>query len=544
MKRNLFFGSIFACVILFTGCGGNKKIDLFPVVASDGKYQYVDRDGNIVINPQFADATVFRDGLALVRTFGEDSKFGYIDEMGNFVINPQYIDATPFYDGLAWVVSKDAAPVAISTKGELKFTLQQAEKVHRFSDEMAAFSVYDEEGNEKWGFVDKKGEVVIVPQFSECGRFSDGLCAVSNEEGDWGYIDKKGSYKVNPQFKKAGCFSEGVAIVKNSESYGAIDKDGKFVVNPQFEEMFADGDKFLVKMSGKWGWTDKKGSVLINPQFDYALPFMKNKLAPVYSSNKMGYVNDEGKYVINPQFESGLGFNGDLAVVESGNKIGFIDESGKFIVNPQFKGISDDVESILINVDDCSVTTDFVDIASIVAPVDFEVSVDETFDNLKAKYGIEEFKGGTYGYSLKETAISKIAKVVLLCKGNPYTTTYREEVKREYDYWYGWYNKTVKVPSKNYTGSNKIDGYVYKIELHGKANGKGESVVSSLKSKLSGYKLESKEDASELLYSNTKQNVTILSSNWNVIVKIDKKITSDVVAETEEEIDEYLDEEN
>jgi len=45
----------------------------------------------------------------------------------------------------------------------------------------------------KWGFIDKKGKIVINPQFEEAKPFSEDLTSVKIG-GKWGYIDKKGQF--------------------------------------------------------------------------------------------------------------------------------------------------------------------------------------------------------------------------------------------------------------------------------------------------------------------------------------------------------------
>ncbi len=108
--------------LLFIGCSffkSSKDIELIPYAQKD-KYGYFDLEGKIVINPQFEFATVFREGLALVRTTGEKGKWGYIDKDGKFVINATYKNATVFQEGLAWVVIENSAPSAIDKNGEIK----------------------------------------------------------------------------------------------------------------------------------------------------------------------------------------------------------------------------------------------------------------------------------------------------------------------------------------------------------------------------------------------------------------------------------------
>ena len=228
---------IFAVLItlLLSSCGMvNNELELKLLPVSSGKeFQYIDSDGKIIINPQFSDAGLFQDGLAMVSSGGDNPKVGFIDEKGMYKIQPQYLRATPFSDGLAWVVSENAAPTAIDKEGGIKFTLKDAQKVRGFSEGLAAFSVSDTSGV-KWGFVDKSGVVKINPQFNAVGGFSNGLCPVCNADGKWGYIDNNGLIKINNQFDAAESFQSKNASVKMGEKYGLIDESGKFVINPQY----------------------------------------------------------------------------------------------------------------------------------------------------------------------------------------------------------------------------------------------------------------------------------------------------------------------
>src|SRR5262245_26129532 len=61
----------------------------------------------------------------------------------------------------------------------------------------------------KTGFIDKKGQVVITPQFDAADVFSEGLALVS-VGGKYGFINTKGELVINPQFESANSFSEGM----------------------------------------------------------------------------------------------------------------------------------------------------------------------------------------------------------------------------------------------------------------------------------------------------------------------------------------------
>ena len=64
---------------------------LFPVTVG-GRWGFVDKSGQTVINPQFDRAEVFADGLAPVRM----GRWGYVDPSGKVVINPQFDNAAVF----------------------------------------------------------------------------------------------------------------------------------------------------------------------------------------------------------------------------------------------------------------------------------------------------------------------------------------------------------------------------------------------------------------------------------------------------------------
>jgi hypothetical protein len=69
-------------------------------VKNGGKYGYIDKNGNWMIQPQFESARVFSEGLAAVRI---QELEGYIDRSGNIVIQPQFYWTDDFRGDLAEV---------------------------------------------------------------------------------------------------------------------------------------------------------------------------------------------------------------------------------------------------------------------------------------------------------------------------------------------------------------------------------------------------------------------------------------------------------
>lgn len=176
------------------------------------------------------------------------------------------------------------------------------------------YSIFD---NDRWGFINKEGQIVINPQFDYVENYvSDGLILARVGE-KVGYIDATtGTFVINPQFDGANTFSEGLA--------------GVGVVVETTHDFWSGKDEKIVK----WGFIDRTGTFVINPQFDNVGYFF-NGLAVVIVDDRWGYIDKTGKYVINPQFMLADNFGADIAPVAiDQHRFGFIDKTGKFVVNP------------------------------------------------------------------------------------------------------------------------------------------------------------------------------------------------------------------
>ena len=90
--------SVFTLVLLGALSACTAATALFPVVIS-GRWGYITKSGDTVINPQFDRAEIFAEGLAPVKM----GKWGYVDTAGKVAINPQFDRADVFSEGLAAV---------------------------------------------------------------------------------------------------------------------------------------------------------------------------------------------------------------------------------------------------------------------------------------------------------------------------------------------------------------------------------------------------------------------------------------------------------
>ena len=117
----------------------------------------------------------------------------------------------------------------------------------------------------KWGYIDKKGKLVIPCKWESADNFSEGLASVQDDNYKWGFIDKTGKVVIPCKWKFAGKFSEGLASVKDAnEKWGFIDKTGKVVIPCQWEMVhdFDEGVAAVLDANNTWYLIDKTGKIV------------------------------------------------------------------------------------------------------------------------------------------------------------------------------------------------------------------------------------------------------------------------------------------
>ena len=360
-KIFLFFLSL---SFILNSCSSSSEYDLFAFENSNGDWGYFDKEGKIVITPQFKSAFAFHDGLAMVEIeFDDKSKFTYIDKEGNYDILKNWDKAISFNDGLAIVRNDLGYPLAIDTNLEVVLEFPNAVFISGFSkglafhiskvpeyDDIPFIEIIDKngvtidnilyEGGAKGGmFLNYFSEGVFIASeaaVNDAGRYEKQQLVAINDEG-------KVITRFDDGLESLSPFNNGLALAQFSDDkWGVVNKKGEIIINPQFNKIYFDGDDYIVKVGKKWGWIDSEGQFIINPQFKDIRNrgFNGTDLAAVKVGDKWGFVNKQGKLDINPQFESASPFFGNVALVykrKSGH--GLIDSEGKFVANPQFDDV-------------------------------------------------------------------------------------------------------------------------------------------------------------------------------------------------------------
>jgi len=323
---------------------------LIPVMPDkSAKWGYVNLDGEIIIEPDFILATEFNeDGFALVlknefkiidlkgeiipvdvekiipntlltyipvltdgtgyHLFNNgllaiklNNKWGFLNEEGKIEIPPLYDKVTNFNSGYALAEMNEAFYVLDSTGNVIPLEVPGITFIKHFSEGLGMIEV----NNNKWGFVNGKGKVVIIPQFNSVGYFNDGLAWARNENKKIGYINHNGEWIITPMYNEGQEYDSlsGLAMVKINNKWGYVDINGKLSFFGETEKTYSFSEGLAIgRKDDKVGFLNNKGQWVFPPQFEIAHPF-KNGYAAVNIDGLWGIIDKDGNWILKPAFK-------------------------------------------------------------------------------------------------------------------------------------------------------------------------------------------------------------------------------------------------
>lgn len=266
---NSFFSDGLACVSLkSTGKTGYININgdfvILPffewgtpfseglaLVCDGDKKKYINTAGETIFE-EFGDVrfmTEFVNGIAIF----EDAKTslrGFLNKQGEIIIKPQFGDCSLFNTGIAQVRYIDSFNTYyIDTKGNFINRYNQIQfHSSPYSDGFASFH-----RRKKFGYIDISMKITIEPRFYKAHPFSQGLAAV-NEDGYYKFIDQHGKVVIDKYDKvfpnkgikieevsefRNGLVVFGIEIVRNdfypTNIYGVMNLYGEVLCAPKYD---------------------------------------------------------------------------------------------------------------------------------------------------------------------------------------------------------------------------------------------------------------------------------------------------------------------
>ena len=244
--------------------------NIAPARKDTEKCGYIDTSENWVTDPMFDYCSSLSDGLAKVEVGQVPHKCGYVDRTGKLAVPLKFDRCESFHEGLAavavYVKWNDRVLTGTSLGRFLLRKLSPADDTNPFAEPPSWYPRLS------WGYINHSGTWAIAPQYQNASSFSEGRAAVGRD-GDMGYVNAKGESVLVSRFAYAEGFHDGYAKVaigvpnkvvipnveQSTEKWGVIDTAGRFVHPAKFPsrsdfELVYNGTIRIVEDLGGNGW--------------------------------------------------------------------------------------------------------------------------------------------------------------------------------------------------------------------------------------------------------------------------------------------------
>lgn len=169
---------------------------------------------------------------------------------------------------------------------------------------------------------------------------NDSTLFVIKKNDRYGYIDRNGKVVIEPRFRRANDFSEGVASVREDGLYGFIDPSGKFITAEKYD--YADSfrnDLCYAYIDGEDVIIDKREAIVLKEPFSgIRLPKEQERNCVVYTkTGKCGLWNlPNAKPVTDTIYRSINDFYKGVAVARlyQSGAVAVLGNDGRYIVQP------------------------------------------------------------------------------------------------------------------------------------------------------------------------------------------------------------------
>lgn len=282
-------------------------------------YGYVNDVGRVIWQPQFPTKARSYRGFIQIDI---DGRSGLIDRDGKMVLWPQFGFAVPFTSDLFWVTEERV--VAQGNNGTRKFLFD--------APRPSLNGVIDTDvmPKGKWGLVDRKGTWVRRPEFLAIRAFDPenvGLMWAKTKAG-WGLLRSDLSWQVEPQFDDVGRIWDGLATIVVDRRSGFVDINGQTAIKPSFDGVLEFAGAYAPAKSGNlWGLIDRTGVWVMEPQFDLLLSaeiLMPKTWWQIRREGKYGLLDSSLHLVIPPRTDQ------SPAMCTDGRIIGIIDRKWNY----------------------------------------------------------------------------------------------------------------------------------------------------------------------------------------------------------------------
>ena len=249
----------------------------------------------------------------------------------------------------------------INTKCEEVAVLDKSiERCGRFKGGLAPFM----DDADKWGFLDKKGNIVIKAKYDDVSWFNDGVavCATKDVASDvttYYAVDTDGKelFKfTSKDYKAIGSYSEGYLPVVKDDEIIYLDKTGKKVyslcnlndtTSTYMVNLCTYGDGRSVFIEGDmFGLKDKENNIILRAKYDLLYNIGEGRYF-AKKDDKFGVIDYEDNVVLDFKYEEIDKLRDDVFVVGNGKTKTLVNDKGEDVTNVNISDYSLDYVNVV-----------------------------------------------------------------------------------------------------------------------------------------------------------------------------------------------------
>lgn len=227
----------------------NSKI----IVKDDSGYYMINMKGYKAAEPEdtYESLGILLQGRIAAK---KDGKYGYLDSSMREKIAFAYDDATAFSDSVAAVKQGDKWAF-INTKGEAVTEYIYDEVAINTKGSCSVAGVIGVRQGEDWFLINTEGERVGQDTYEGMKAFEGrGYTAVCKNER-WGYINSAGTLVIDYQYHDANAFTNGFAAVQSNGLWGFIDTNNLLIIDYVFSDAKYMTNKGVAAVAYGDAWT-------------------------------------------------------------------------------------------------------------------------------------------------------------------------------------------------------------------------------------------------------------------------------------------------
>lgn len=340
-----------------------ESLTLYPAPAADGRWGYINEQGEVILPQIYEEALPFYGKAAWVK---QNGLWGAVDAAGTVLVTPEYAEIAVYEDGSNRFICASGSNVSAAPQnsslydvnGQKLFGL--AGDLKEMSSGLMAFS-RTRNGVTTWGYINAHGEIIIEPVYAAVGQVSGNYALVRDMEGQ--------------------------KLLLNIYAQTGVPVDG-------VDSLDAVGSRMVLlkdTASGLYGYQDVNGELVIDYAFTAAEPF-RGGAALAATDGGTGLLSPDGVWMAEPVYADGQYLGHNVYALKLLDAPGYllVDELGEPVVADTVYGWEEWRNGLLA----ChtAVATLFINAAGELQP-GLELSISPGVFRLGKLYGVQDMNG-------------------------------------------------------------------------------------------------------------------------------------------------------